>query len=81
MGFIKVVLIIILVYYAFKFLFKFLAKRFLKKMQDKMGGQQEDIKDNRKEGEVKVEFTQDKNSKTSKSNNVAEDVDFEVIED
>lgn len=84
MGFLKTLLILILIYYGLKILMRFLAPFLIKKVVDKMhkkakehfGNQQQ--KTTVQEGETVI----DKKPKTTKQSNkdVGEYVDFEEVE-
>lgn len=84
-GFLRTVLIILLVYYGIKILSRLLAPYFLrymsKKMQEKFGGQfQQQYQQNpkRKEGETVIDKVPQQHKTSDK--NVGEYVDYEEIE-
>ena len=54
MGFLRVILIIVVVYYVIKLIFRYLFPIFIKKQIEKMSNKS-DINSNRKEGEVIIE--------------------------
>lgn len=82
MGFIKFVLIFIIIVYAIRILSRFLLKRFMKKLHERAtGGQQHyDNQPSRKEGEVVVEqATLKKEKKTKKDDR--DYIDYEEIKE
>ena len=84
MGFLRTILIIMLIYYGIKFLGRLLApvllKRFAKKMQDRFQQQYQDPQNPpQEEGKVTLEKT--KHSTQTKSDGVGDYVDFEEVEE
>ena len=84
MGFLRTILIIMLIYYGIKFLGRLLApvllKRFTKKMQDRFQQQYQDPQNPpQEEGKVTLEKT---NTSTKiKSDDVGDYVDFEEVDE
>ena len=86
MGFLKIIAIIVLIYYALKFIGRLAAPFLVKKMADKMNqnfqnrqSQYQQQEQSKPEGEVTVESKQSKESKFSKTE--GEYVDFEELKD
>ena len=82
MGFLRTILIIMLIYYGIKFLGRLLApvllKRFAKKMQDRFQQQYQDPQNPpQEEGKVTLEKTN--TSTKTKLNDVGDYVDFEEL--
>ena len=79
----KIILIIVAVYYTMKLLFRFLAPvllvRFTKKMQDRFKQHQYSEFQQQKEGEVTIDKINNTNRKNS--SDLGEYVDFEEIEE
>nr|NQU90887.1 hypothetical protein [Bacteroidota bacterium] len=74
----------VLIYYLLsKYIFPYLIQRFIRKAQEKFQqfGQQNHPVDNRKEGEVKVDYVPPEAKKSGFNAESAEDVDFEEIKD
>ena len=84
MGFLRTILIIMLIYYGIKFLGRLLApvllKRFAKKMQDRFQQQYQDPQ-NPPQEEGKVTLEETNTSKKTKSDDVGDYVDFEEVEE
>ncbi|MEC9209144.1 MAG: DUF4834 family protein [Bacteroidota bacterium] len=84
MGFLKTILIIMLIYYGIKFLGRLLApvllKRFAKKMQDRFQQQYRDPQ-NQPQEEGKVTLEKTNTSPKTKSDDVGDYVDFEEVEE
>ena len=84
MGFLRTILIIMLIYYGIKFLGRLLApvllKRFAKKMQDRFQQQYQDPQNPpQEEGKVTLEKTN--TSTKTKLDDVGDYVDFEEVEE
>ena len=84
MGFLRTILIIMLIYYGIKFLGRLLApvllKRFTKKMQDRFQQQYQDPQNPpQEEGKVTLEKTN--TSTKTKLDDVGDYVDFEEVEE
>ena len=90
MGFLRTILIIMLIYYGIKFLGRLLApvllKRFAKKMQDRFQQQYQDPQkyqdpQNPPQEEGKVTLEKTNTSTKTKSDDVGDYVDFEEVEE
>ena len=84
MGFLRTILIIMLIYYGIKFLGRLLApillKRFTKKMQERFNQQYQNPQNPpQEEGKVTIEKTN--TSTTTQLDDVGDYVDFEEIEE
>jgi len=84
MGFIKFIIIVLIVYYAIRlisiYVFPFLIKRFMYGMSKKYQCRQADNRDvnRKKEGEVTIDFKAE-NRNNENTRNVGEYVDYEEI--
>jgi len=88
-GFLKFVLILVLIWFGFSLFFRYLFPRLLlywvkrkqKKMMEQMGLNQDDLKENKgREGEVNIDHVPDKDKKGS-GENMGEYVDFEEVDE
>lgn len=84
MPLLRFILIIIIIYYAFRLLIRYvlpwLVKLYLKNFQKNFYKQNPNVrqKDKRKDGDVKVDYVP---NKEERDNNIGEYVDFEEIDD
>jgi len=84
MGFIRFILLFIIVYYVLsKYVFPFLLAHFIRKVQKNFDqfSQGKSSEPVRKEGETKVDYIPPAAKKTEFDPSSAEDVDFEEIKD
>lgn len=88
-GFLKFVLILILIWFGFSLFFRYLFPRLLlywvkrkqKKMMEQMGLNPDDLKEKKdREGEVSIDHVPDKDKKGS-GENMGEYVDFEEVDE
>jgi bacteriorhodopsin len=81
--FLSIIFWVLVIYYLIKlivrYLFPFLLVRFINRMQNKMGGFQAQAENASREGEVKVKYNPETNTKSN--SDLGEYIDFEEIKD